>query len=1575
MAKKKTVSVNTKNPSGLTITRKDNDITFKWKITDANYGAGQQLQWRVNSKSWNSVSIGKTTTSKTVTINLNNYKPYSQNSPLNSITFRVRGQRSTYTKGSGDNQTTYNPKWSDWVDKKLTLEKPRVPNATATLSDLYSNVTTFSWNVNTSNTDKRFFQDVQYQTCLIKNSGNIGSKYDKSFGNGGTGGASGTVPLTKTTEDTTMLAQSSSTRWCRFRSRGSHGYSDWKYISHTYAQPYRAVVSEGKVSRQGQVYVKWEASAYPSHKIDQTIVQYAVATPDPGLECPAGASWTDGDVSKDTKGTDAARFTVDQMPGLDECLWVRVNTTHDRNDTYGYPYLVDNGVGYLTDPSGLSVSTDDATHKAVVTATNNSAVTDSFLAITYRTESNPEDDLLVGIIPNGSSSVTVQCPNWDDVGNFAFGVQAVVGTYDDRSVGYGNYEVEPLMASQNIIWAGGTVPVAPSNVTAQATDRSGIVRVGWDWNWSDADIAVISWSEEPTAWESTSEPSTYEINNMHAAQWYISGLETGVTWYIRVKLVQTNGDTRTEGPWSEMVALDLSSAPVVPVLELSSPVMTADGDVTASWAYSSTDGTDQAYAEITTVEVNGDGVWPGVYALSEDVTVDADKDYFSESGGIYTLETPGGSEDPSALGWYEVVPNIIAHTETAQHVTLNAEELGWSAGDEYNLAVRVVSASGRMSDSWSDPVGITVADAITATITQTSLDDYKVVSSGADTVPYLFRPAPTLTDDYDRLLLNSLVGGTLAVNQLVPTASKDSTSVHTDTRDKVHFYLRLGGAPYTSLFSKIFGQTGIIETVISATFTGTVETLHSGSQNNLYFLKTTANVNVTNGHKYLYSINFTGVDLTTVGGVTTKDQFLIDLTAMFGSTIADYVYNLEQGTAGSGVAWLKQYYPSIFSSYQSYNAGTLESVEANSHVMTGFNQFDVNGAEIVAGNWAGNVTNKNAHTNGYIEVMPNAEYYFREDSAVDGLYIRAYDIGKNDLGEFVVKYGNNAKGFSFTTPQDAYYIRVLWYNTGGITTDSVKNDNICINISSSRNGEYEAYHSETYALDSDLVLRGIPKITDGVPYYDGDTYASDRSVNRRYAEVDFADFTFGTVTVGTSGSGVKYADVILAGIKGNERAISNKYTWITIGNTGADRTFKTYSNAFTIYDNRFTDANTAKNILISEAVSIVYMPLTATTETADSFEAVQECYKGGTEEFVSDNVVPVGHETEYAKAYDMPTLTEMPLTVTITGAGTGGTTTLAIERAASYYIERPDGTDLNGYEGETIALETQVGEDQITIDLDNLIGRFDDGASYRLVATVNDDVGQSAETTLDFEVHWTHQALIPTATATIDTTQYIAKITPVAPAGTLATDVVDIYRLSADKPQLVVENGTFGTTYVDPYPTIGEYGGHRVVFKTDNGDYITEDNHLAWVDLGAFENDNLALRYSVIDFDGQRLECDFNQSISNSFSKDFKETQYLGGSVQGDWNPAISRSSTVNTVFVNTYDPDAIRTLRALAAYPGICHVRTKDGSSYAADVQVGDEVSYDKAGKVISASLTITRVDPEGYDGMSLADWEEGTS
>ena len=53
---------------------------------------------------------------------------------------------------------------------------------------------------------------------------------------------------------------------------------------------------------------------------------------------------------------------------------------------------------------------------------------------------------------------------------------------------------------------------------------------------------------------------------------------------------------------------------------------------------------------------------------------------------------------------------------------------------------------------------------------------------------------------------------------------------------------------------------------------------------------------------------------------------LFDLTSMFGSAIADYIYSLEQGTAGAGIAWLKA--NGFFSKpYYPYATASLQSVE------------------------------------------------------------------------------------------------------------------------------------------------------------------------------------------------------------------------------------------------------------------------------------------------------------------------------------------------------------------------------------------------------------------------------------------------------------------------------------------------------------------------------------------------------------------------------------------------------------------------------------------------------------------------
>ena len=152
---------------------------------------------------------------------------------------------------------------------------------------------------------------------------------------------------------------------------------------------------------------------------------------------------------------------------------------------------------------------------------------------------------------------------------------------------------------------------------------------------------------------------------------------------------------------------------------------------------------------------------------------------------------------------------------------------------------------------------------------------------------------------------------------------------------------------------------------------------------------------------------------------------------------------------------------------------------------------------------------------------------------------------------------------------------------------------------------------------------------------------------------------------------------------------------------------------------------------------------------------------------------------------------------------------------------------------------------------------------------------------------------------------------------------------------------------------------------TINGDYITEDNELAWLDVMG----GIADQVTIIDFDGNQIILPYNLEVSNNWEKDFKETRYLGGSIQGDWNIGVHRGASVGSE-VATDDQNIIAMMRRLAVYPGICHVRTPEGSSFAADVQVKEVQSYSVAGKIATFDMSITRVDSSGLDGLPYDEW-----
>lgn len=729
-----------KAPTGLTIARNGGTYTASWKCGDKNYDSGQQFQYSINGSAWRAASVGAKARSGSIYINLAGYYP-NTGSVLSTVSIRVRGKLKK-KKSS----------WSAWTTKTYTNYVPNVPDLSVSLDEQLTNKCTFTWSVSSAATDARPYWHVRWETILVKESDvTDGSKLTwNSSQTGWSTGAGSYASSQAITEDTTLLADAGYTRWFRVCARGARGGSAWRYAKHVYARPYQAKIEYAEISETSAEgltgYARWTADQTESHPIDRTTAQYLITIPNAGLACPSGAQWTDINVSADTSNTDAVRFSIDDMLDKDECLFVRINTIHDTNITYSEPTL--GSVGSLKDPTDLGYQVDNTEHTLTsVSVDNNSDVPDSFIALVYRAGSTPENEVVVGIIPHGSSQplvTPVQCPDWSGETEFSIGAFAAVGSYEATGVGY---TVNVKMRSETTLWVGGAVPVAPESVNVVQSPITGTATVTWDWTWAKATYAQLSWTDHEDAWESTDEPEIYTITKPRATKWNISGLELGKKWFIAVRLVDGNPEDENAiySPWSDMRDITLSSVPNVPSLNLSAKVITEGEEITASWDYVSNDGTGQISADICEVVQTSSGNQYGAYYLSEDTSVldpnDSEllngKTYYARNGNVYTKVLLIDPEDnPVEEGWYEY-QETIAHTETQNEVVIDTKALGWNQGEVHSLSVRVTSESGRTTD-WSNPASIVIAEALDCEISDTSLEpDSEIITvDGNVTVRY-----------------------------------------------------------------------------------------------------------------------------------------------------------------------------------------------------------------------------------------------------------------------------------------------------------------------------------------------------------------------------------------------------------------------------------------------------------------------------------------------------------------------------------------------------------------------------------------------------------------------------------------------------------------------------------------------------------------------------------------------------------------------------------------------------------------------------------------------------------------------
>lgn len=632
----------TTKPSGLSITRNGNTYTCKWKIGAKNYGAGQKCQYTKNGKTWTNYTVGATATSFTLT-----------DANLTYLAFRVQGCQKKYKKGG----KTVKPTWSDWAQSTAwTATNPNKP--TLEYESVSANSGTFTWKVTTSNNDRAIFDNVVVQKQLRRDN-EVNPTTGTWVAVSGSA-ASGSVTITEEPEDLTAGAF---VRWVRVKSHGNKGDSAWTYASHAYGAAAEANLIEASAETKGsftQITAKYSTSHSRMNPIDSLVVEYAIGIPtDTDLSAPA-SGWADAIELRAAQNEDTIVVNVSDAIGMDECLWVRVKTTHDEVPSYSNALLAQ--IGTLKTPTINAVPNFTA-GTAAITITEETSCNIAKTAIFYRSEADPSNDQIVAVFARGTTTGTISVPDLVGKTKSCFGAYAFVGANDGLII-------DPKMRSESVVDSD-IAAVAPDNVVITEGPRDETVRIGWEWTWEDALSAELAWSEYPEAWESTDEPSTYKVEDRNAVNWVIAGLEVGKRWYFRVRLIGEADGEDLIGPWSPTVSYELLSVPDRPVLTLSKDVINEDGTVTARWAYSISGTTEQAYAEIAIV-------------TKEDDT---------------TVYTP------------------IAHTDVSSSLDLDYD---WQTGETYNLAVRITTTSG-MQSVWSDPVGLYVAEPVTITMTASNI--------------------------------------------------------------------------------------------------------------------------------------------------------------------------------------------------------------------------------------------------------------------------------------------------------------------------------------------------------------------------------------------------------------------------------------------------------------------------------------------------------------------------------------------------------------------------------------------------------------------------------------------------------------------------------------------------------------------------------------------------------------------------------------------------------------------------------------------------------------------------------------
>ena len=358
----------------------------------------------------------------------------------------------------------------------------------------------------------------------------------------------------------------------------------------------------------------------------------------------------------------------------------------------------------------------------------------------------------------------------------------------------------------------------------------------------------------------------------------------------------------------------------------------------------------------------------------------------------------------------------------------------------------------------------------------------------------------------------------------------------------------------------------------------------------------TTSVTITSGHKYISKINSVwavGVsDGTAITVDGSRQDMVMDITQKLGTTIANYIYTLEQNTSGSGVAWFRKYFPNV---YYAYSAPTIQSTKASAKKVVGFNAYN--------------------NTTGKAKLLGGNLYQ------ITGTYTAlSYSTGETITPDSNGKF----------TPTNNGELTV----TGGNATDT------CVHLvwDGERDGEYEPYKSTTYDLSgSHLVKRKYAEFDIGeVSYTPNASFAHIFNYNlpndkRAYDTVSalclYPQYDSGDLANHDYGYAIAQGKHIIY-FKNKDADTVEEFKNLMLGN-------------LFIYkiDTPFTETvtnPTLYGILKLDSNNNLYFD----GDSFSDFPNISLIDEYGTEEFVDDREVPipVGNDTDFTQAISIASL-------------------------------------------------------------------------------------------------------------------------------------------------------------------------------------------------------------------------------------------------------------------------------------------------------------------------------------------------